>query len=289
MLPSFRDLRYVRRTVGDLASASRFAEDIFGLMPEDRTETEALFRSDSRFYSLCLSTELPPAIGVAVDAEDDLRAFADRFSEAGHYVSWIDGDAAVRRLVKRGIAIAAPDGVHLEIVWRHMESGWPYHGCRDTGLSGFSAVQLASTDIEADSAFWCDIAGFDVSDYAGEARFLTLGHQHHHIALYPSTKDGLLGAMWQVESVDHVMRNWHALLDRQVPVVHGPGRQPTSDAIFVTARTPDDFLMTYATQMGAPDDGGPRQFADEARSHCAWGSPSDQPEFKGLEFNGEAA
>lgn len=281
MLPSVRELRYIRRTVGDLAAASRFAEEVFGLMPEDRSDTEALFRSDSRFYSLCLSTELPPAIGVSVDAEADLRAFADRFSEAGHYVTWLEGDAAARRLVKRGIAIVAPDGVHLEIVWRHMESGSPYHGCRDTGLDGFSAVQLASTDIDADSAFWCDIAGFDISDYAGEARFLTLGGQHHHIALYPSQRNGLLGAVWQVESLDHVMRNWHVLLGRQVPIVHGPGRQPTSEAMFVTARTPDDFLMTYATAMGAPAAGGPRQFADAAGSHCAWGSPSDQPEFKG--------
>ena len=281
MPPQFRELRYVRRHVGDLEQACRFAEEVFGLKPEDQTETEAIFRSDTRFYSLCLSTDLPDAVAFRVDQDTMLDDFAEHCAGAGFETHDIIGDAAERRMIKRGIAVTAPNGTILEIVWRHLESGWPYHDSRDTGLTGFSAVQLGSTDVAADADFWQRAAGLNVADYAGDARYLTLGQSHHQIALYPSGHDGLLGAVWQVKSLDHVMRHWHFLRDHQVPVIHGPGRQPTSEAVFVTAQAPDNFLMTYATEMTAPPETGPRQFRAEPRSHCSWGSHSDRGEFRG--------
>lgn len=280
MSPKPRELRYIRRQVDDLGAACRFAEDTFGLMAEDRTETEAYFRADRRFYSLCLTTELPSAVGFSVPHENDLNTFRESFEAAGHSVSMLEGEDAARRGIKCGLAVVAPNGITLELIWRHLESGRPYHGSRDTGLCGFSAVQLAATDAQADAGFW-QAAGLAVSDYAGEATFLGLGDEHHQVAVYPSSRDGLLGAIWQVDHVDNVMRHWHTLLDRQVMIAHGPGRQPTSGAAFLTAATPDGFLMSYATRMDPPPAGGPRQFRDEAKSHCAWGSPSAIAEFKG--------
>lgn len=281
MALSLRELRYVRRNVADLDAEVRFAAELFGLMCEEKSDTEAMLRADSRFYSLCLSTELPPAIGFRVDTEADLEDYADALQAAGHDVTRIEGDAAERRIIKRGIAIMAPNGVQLEIVWRHMESGQPYHGPRHTGLNGFSAVQIVSSGMAADAEFWGSVPGLEVSDYAGDAQFLSLGGAHHQVALYPSQRDGLLGAVWQVESVDNVMRHWHFLRDRQVPIAHGPGRQPTSKAVFVSVQAPGNFLMSYATEMEAAPEQGPRQFRDEAKSHCEWGSPSELAEFGG--------
>jgi 2,3-dihydroxy-p-cumate/2,3-dihydroxybenzoate 3,4-dioxygenase len=279
-MPKLRELRYVRRNVGDLDAESHFAGDAFGLMAEDSSDTEALFRADGRFYSLCLSTQLQAAVGFSVAVQSDVAEFAQAFDAAGFKVDTLDGEDATRRGIKQGIAIAAPNGVQLEIVWRHLQSGQPYHGPRNTGLMGFTAVQMASTDPAADREFW-QLAGLDVSDFAGASTFLSLDSNHHQIALYQSDHNGLLGAVWQVETVDNVMRHWHVLLNRQVAIAHGPGRQPTSGARFVTAKAPDGFLMTYATEMDAPPKGGPRQFSDAASSHCSWGSPSDLAEFKG--------
>jgi 2,3-dihydroxy-p-cumate/2,3-dihydroxybenzoate 3,4-dioxygenase len=275
-----RELRYVRRRVDDLDSARHFAGEVFGLMAEDRNDTEALFRADRRFYSLCLSTQLPVAVGFGVAVESDIDEFRNVFETAGYGVETLDGENAHRRGIKRGIAIIAPNGVHLEIVWRHLESGQPYHGPRDTGLIGFSAVQLISRDPAADRRFW-QLAGLEATDFAGESSFLSLDGGHHQIAIYQSQDNGILGAVWEVATFDNVMRHWHTLLKRQVVIAHGPGRQPTSGARFVTARTPDGFLMSYATEMDLAPKGGPRQFSESPSSHCAWGSPSDQVEFKG--------
>lgn len=278
--PKIQELRYVRRRVADLDAACGFAVDAFGLMPQERTETEAMLRSDRRHYSLCLSTALDAAVGLSVPREADLDAFAERLGAAA---APIDGEDAERRRVKRGLSVAAPNGLRLELVWRHMECGWPYHGPRDTGLDDFASVQLASTRIGDDAAFWRDTLGLSVSDYAGEARFMALQGDgaHHRIALYPSQRDGLMGAAWRVGSVDYVMRHWHFLQKRQAPIIHGPGRQPTSGASFVTTQAPDGLLMSYATEMDAPPSAGPRQFADEPGSHCSWGSPTERAEFLG--------
>lgn len=279
-MPKLRELRYVRRQVKDLEMTGRFAADGFGLMPEDSDETQCWFRADERFYSLCLSTELPDAVGFNVDKESDLDHFAKVYETAGQKVQWLEGDAAARRGIKRGITVVAPNGVQLEIVWRHLQSGQPYHGPRNTGLNGFSAVQLASRIPSDDVAFWQN-AGMEVADFAGESAFLGLGDRHHQVAVYNSERNGLLGAIWQVASVDNVMRHWHTHLSRQVGIAHGPGRQPTSGARFVAIRAPDGFLMTYATEMDPPTANGPRQFRDAPSSHCAWGSPSDLVEFGG--------
>lgn len=280
-MPSFRELRYVRRPVGNLTEEGRFAGETFGLMAEDKSATEMMFRSDSRFYSLCLSSELPHAVGFSVNNASDLDAYAEHFRANGIPTRWIKGEDAERRIIKRGLSVAAPNGVHLEIVWRHMESGQPFHSSRHTGLSGFSAVQLASKNISEDAEFWRSIPGLSITDYVGEAVFLSLGDQHHHIAIYPSRHDGLLGAIWQVESMDDVMRHWHFMQDRQIPIAHGPGKQPTSKSTFVTVKTPEGFLMSYATEMGEIPQRGPRQFSNSSNSHCEWGSSTDLPEFKG--------
>ena len=282
-MPSpIRELRYVRHRVADLAQASHFASEIFGLMAEDKTDTEALFRSDRRFYSLCLSTELPDAVGFNVHKSSDLAPLAEAFEAAGFPVQHFNAGDAARRLVKDGFSVTAPHSVPVEVVWRHMESGWKYHGPRDTGLDGFTAVQMGATDPKADADFWA-IPGLAVTDYVGEARFVGLGDRHHLVAIYPSAKNGLIGATWQVSHYDYIMRHGHYLVNQQVPVVHGPGRQPTSDSVFVTTQMPDNFMMSYATKMAGPPEHGPRQFRDEAKSHCMWGSRSARSEFKGNE------
>lgn len=276
----FRDLRYIRVRVDDLDAGTRFARDSFGLQVADRNDDQTMFRSDMRNYALCLSRSAPDAVALTVAHLADLDALAARLGHAARMLG--PADCAARQ-VKAALAVTAPNGVVVEVVWRPLTSGWRYHGPRDAGITGLQAVAMACTNIAADQAFWTGL-GLGVTDWAGDAAFLALDSAHHRVALYPSTRDGLLGATWAVEGKDFVMQNWYHLQKSQVPVVAGPDRQPTSNAMFVTARSPFGLLMSYAAET---DDGphiaarGPRQFPDTAASHGAWGAPTTQPEFKG--------
>ena len=241
---TFRDLRYVRVAVDGLAAPAAFARDTLGLEPAGSDNGRAYFRSDARGYSVC-------------------------FTEVG------DEDA---------IATRAPNGLVVEFVWRPLTSGWRYHGPRDAGIVELSSVSLACRDIAADEAFWTGAVGLAVSDWAGDAAFLRLDDAHHRIVLYPSGTDGLLGIDFAVEGMNNVMQNFYFLQGLQLPIVHGPGRQPTSGKKFVTTRGPRGLLFSYSTEMdrGAGLDGRvPRQFPAAPSSHCAWGSPTTQPEFLG--------
>ncbi len=284
MPPFYRDLRYLRLRVSDLPAAASFATEIFGLQAGDRDDENARFRSDARNYALCYSVRDEAAVALTVARPEDLDAAETRL------VEWspdrLNAAECKSRQVKAGLTVKAPNGVSVELVWRPLTSGWRYHGPRDAGITDFQAVQLACTDIAANEDFWTRGIGLAVSDWIGNAAFLRLDEAHHRIALYPSDRNGILGATWAVENVNNVMQGWYFLQSRQVPIVHGPGRQAASGAVFVTAKGPGDIYYSYVadTETGVQIAArGPRQFSDTAWSHCAWGSPCFAPEFQGEE------
>jgi 2,3-dihydroxy-p-cumate/2,3-dihydroxybenzoate 3,4-dioxygenase len=285
MTVRYRDLRYLRVEVDDLDAATRFAADLFGLQPADRDEARAMFRSDARNYSICFSrAQDGEAVALTVGEAADLDRVAARLNDAGYSSRRLDAAQAATRQAKQVLAVTAPNGVAVEIVWRPLTSGWRYHGPRDTGIVALQAVSLATTDVAADEAFWTRGLGLTVTDWAGDTAYLALDEAHHRVALYPSQRNGILSVTFAVEDKNNVMTNWYFLQKAQVPIVAGPGRQPASNAMFVTTRGPRGLLMSYAAET---DTGphiiarGPRQFPDVASSHCGWGSPTEQPEFLG--------
>jgi 2,3-dihydroxy-p-cumate/2,3-dihydroxybenzoate 3,4-dioxygenase len=283
MTAFYRDLRYLRLPVSDLSAAAAFATEIFGLQASDRDDDNARFRSDARNYALCYTaTGGTAAVALTVARPEDLDAAEQRLAE------WspvrLDAEACKVRQIKSGLAVTAPNGVTVELVWRPLTSGWRYHGPRDAGITAFQAVQLACSDIHSNEDFWTRGVGLAVSDWIGDAVFLRLDEAHHRVALYPSDRDAVLGASWSVESINNVMQDWYFLQSRQVPIVHGPGRQAASGAVFVTAKGPGDIYYSYVAETEAGPQitaRGPRQFSDTADSHCAWGSPCLAPEFLG--------
>ena len=68
-------------------------------------------------------------------------------------------------------------------------------------------------------------------------------------------------------------------------IVFGPGRHPTSGAVFLYFEGPDGMVFEYSTGVRsiAPEqeaDYRPRQFPALPSSFCMWGSMPDIPEFK---------
>lgn len=283
-MPIFRDLRYVRVAAEDLPAISRFAIEIFGLQLGESDEDNLRLRSDARNYSLCFARGSRPAIGLMVGSAEELEALEARLGHAGYPARTLTPAEANLRQVKAGFIVTAPNDVDVEVVIRHLTSGWRFYGARDAGITGLESVSLRVRDVAANERFWVEGLGLRVADWVGDAVLLAFDECHHRVAIYPSGSDAILGATWSVQSKDNVMANWYFLQKVQAPVMAGPDRQPTSGAMFVTTRAPNGLLMSYAaeTEYGPQLEArGPRQFADAPQSHCAWGSQTEVPEFQG--------
>jgi 2,3-dihydroxy-p-cumate/2,3-dihydroxybenzoate 3,4-dioxygenase len=122
-----------------------------------------------------------------------------------------------------------------------------------------------------------------VSDRIGDAALLRIDEIHHTIALFPTDRAGIQHINHQVATGDDVMRSFHFLSERRVPMVFGPGRHPTSSARFLYFEGPDGMVFEYSS--------GVREIADELlyREHqlpfdpkgfCEWGAKPQIKEFR---------
>jgi 2,3-dihydroxy-p-cumate/2,3-dihydroxybenzoate 3,4-dioxygenase len=114
---------------------------------------------------------------------------------------------------------------------------------------------------------------------------LRIDEVHHKIALFPSAFPGVQHINHQVAGIDDVMRAFYLLQEKGVRILFGPGRHPTSGAVFLYFVGPDDMIYEYSTGVRlitAEDERTyrPRSFPAIPSSFCMWGSKPDIPEFR---------
>jgi len=275
-------LRYVRLKPDNLAQAADFAVRVLGLEPIDRTPDMATFRSDYRDYTLAFDMNDPggPAVGLEVRTSSDLDAAQDALKQLGLPTGRGSAGDCARRKVKDMIWFADFSGNRFELVVRPLNTGWRYFPSRDAGIRGLSDVLVRSTDIEKDLSVWTRVFGAQVRDWAGDAAYLGFDDAHHRIALFPASHPGILAVEYAVEDVNLLMRNHYVLRDLQVPVVHGPGRRPASDQLFLTFSGPADVLFSFVSEGAIIGPAHrPRQFPAGPEGLCGWGSECRVKEF----------
>jgi 2,3-dihydroxy-p-cumate/2,3-dihydroxybenzoate 3,4-dioxygenase len=98
--------------------------------------------------------------------------------------------------------------------------------------------------------------------------------------LFPAARPGILAIEYAVENVDLMMRNYYVLRDFQIAVVHGPGRRPASEQLFLTFAGPAGVLFGFVTEgaVMASAKRPPRQYPDGPAGLCGWGSECKIPE-----------
>lgn len=283
-------LRYVRLSVDNLAQAADFAQRVLGLEPIDRSDDLATFRSDFRDHTLAFASgaQALQCIGFEVRYSTDLNEAAERLSKLGVTARRGTADECALRKVKDMLWFADFTGNRIELVVRPLNSGWRYFASRDAGITGLSDVMLRSTDVEKDLAIWAAL-GAVVADWAGDAAYLRFDDAHHRIVLYPADKPGILAVEYAVESVNLLMRNFYVLQNLQVPVLHGPGRRPASEQLFLTFAGPGAVYYGFVAEgLSAPapldpqapvDKNRPRQFPAGPEGLCSWGSDCKIAEF----------
>jgi 2,3-dihydroxy-p-cumate/2,3-dihydroxybenzoate 3,4-dioxygenase len=279
-------LCYVRLGVADMKQTADFAARIVGLQPVDCPDEIAMFRSDDRDHTLVLYRSAVPQQGLAIElrSEEVLTAAVHKLRDAGYTVE--SGDAAVcqARRVKALEAFRIRNGVTIELVVRPLHSGWRYFPSRDAGITEFFGVAFASTDIAADIKLWTSVFDGQVTDYVGDAVYISIDDEHHRIAIHPSSSDRLLEIQFRLESMHELMQNSYFFQSAQIPIAHGPGRRPTSQQVFISFRGPDPVLFGFVAEgdkLPRDQDRLPRQFPHAPGSFCSWESLSREPEFCG--------
>jgi 2,3-dihydroxy-p-cumate/2,3-dihydroxybenzoate 3,4-dioxygenase len=277
-------LRYVRLGTRDLPAAVDFAERVLGLQLVDRTDQAAYFRSDMRDHTLVffLGEPTEKAVGFEIHSRAQFEATIAELSQHGIEAVVGSEQGCAARKVRALASFRDPGGNTIELVLRPLHSGWRYFPARDAGIVGLTGVALRSRDVPACEALWTTLFNGRVSDWVGEAAFLRFDQAHHRLAYHPSAGRGILAIEFGVENVDLLMQNNYFLQSAQVKIVHGPGRRPTSNQMFLTFAGPDETLFSFVTEGDDIADEAihrPRQFPRTRSSFCAWGSESDVPEF----------
>ena len=276
---------YVRLGTRDIEGAMRFATDVLGLEIAEVSKGAVYFKSDEREHTLCYCEGDPhdQAVAFEVGSRAALSAAASELERLGHPVHAGTPSEAEARKVREFIAFNDPTGNRIELVWRPAYSGARYHGTRDAGITGFSHIGLCTTDAARDEAFWTQVCNARVSDRVGDAPLLRINEVHHSIAMFPTDRAGIQHINHQVDSADDVMRSFRFLKERQVRIVFGPGRHPSSSARFLYFEGPDGMVFEYSSGVKMIADEllyRERQLTFDPAGFCEWGAKPDIPEFR---------
>lgn len=284
-MQSLDDIRYVRLGSSDLDASVRFATEILGLELVRRDTKRAYLRAgDGQDHHVTYTRGDIRQEALAFEARD-LDAIAGALEKAGHRLRAGTPSECDERHVKAMVSLVDPTGNPLEIV-QGLSSSAIVKYTRDAGITAFSHVGLRTTDAPRDERFWTGTLGARVSDWIGDAALLRIDDVHHKIALFPAARPGIQHVNCQVSSFEDIMRSLYFLKDRNVKIVFGPGRHPTSGAMFLYFQGPDDIVYEYSSGVRRiTDEAGhePRKFPFASSSFCMWGSKPDIPEFRTAE------
>ena len=273
---------YLRLGSPKVEESARFATDVLGLQRVGAVEGDVALRGDHLYHRICL-TEGPPeqqSIGLELADEAHIEPARAVLQAAGFPVRDADANECKRRYVRQALITQDGSGNVIDLVARPAHSGRRYFPSRDAGITGLQGIGLRSTDLAKDLLFWTKLLDARISDRVGEITYLRIDERHHRIALYPSGRKGVMEIALDVESFDCIMQSNYFLRERQLKILHGPGRETASGQVFIRFQGPEDCLFSYVHGMREPRSGErPRQFSSKAESLCAWGSEcADVPE-----------
>jgi len=101
--------------------------------------------------------------------------------------------------------------------------------------------------------------------------------------MFPADHGGIQHINHQVESADDVMRSLRFLKERQIRIVFGPGRHPSSSGKFLYFEGPDGMVFEYSSGVKMIADEllyRERQLSFDPAGFCEWGAKPDVPEFR---------
>lgn len=282
-----KELRYVRLGSRNVAQAAEYAQKVLGLEFVRQEGDSIYLRGDGRDHTLVYFAGDPADHATGWEVVDAAALDAAGAALESRQIRIERGTRleCEKRYVDDFLAFHDPSGNRHEIVIGGQAGEKPFAPSRASGVWSFSHLGLRTTDAARDEKFWTEVLGARVSDRIGAAPLLRIDEVHHRVALFPSQHPGVQHVNHQVRGVDDVMRSYYFLREKGVKIVFGPGRHPTSGAVFLYFEGPDGMVYEYSSgvRLIQPEEETtyqPRQFPFAPESFCMWGSKPDIAEFR---------
>ena len=275
------DIAYVRSSTPDLEESVRFAVDVVGFEVVAEEPEAVLLRCDERHHCLAF-VDGPAGVLASGFTVRDMDALADAEAQLESYGLAVARGSASESAQRRAAAFVAfddPAGNHVELVVDQAVLGRPVAFGRDAGITEFGHLCLDAESPAEAAEFWTRVFSARVSDRIGQAAYLLrIDPVHHKLAIFAGDEPGLCHINLQVDSLDRLMQNWRFLEREGVEIQSGPGRHPTSGAIFVYFSGPQSMTYEYSFGVRRIEEDGtwrPRNFPlEEQGSIDMWLGPT---------------
>lgn len=253
-----KSLGYLVVETTDLPKWRSFARDVLGAAETGPVgDDELLVKIDERPYRLMtLAGDVDRAVcfGWQVVDESALAAVEEKLKNAGIDVTRAEADLCRQRRVRALISFVDPGGARTEVfagpILDHVPFASPF-GAGDfvTGDLGLGHVVIVTPELDATSAFYQDVLGFEVSDHMvlGGSRvvFLHCNGRHHSLALADGAESHLAHFMFEVANIDDVGYALDRFVDHGYRIKQGLGRHSNDRMLSFYAATPGPFDIEY--------------------------------------------
>jgi len=292
-MTTIHDIMQVGVGMPDRERFEHFARDMLGFPVASSPDGKiAYVRPDQYQHRIAAWTTPQPVlryVGFDVVVAPQLAEWKSKLTAGG--IDWRGSTAEEcgERHVAEFIEFAYPDGHHLALSYGFEFGKGPVRYSRDLSVLRLGHLLLTVKDTQRSHDFYTGVLGFRLSDWVlidDNIRlcFLRCNERHHAMAFapcMPGKSPRLQHVMFEVESLDDVMRSYHHLRIHKAPIGMGPGRHINCQTVHVYVQTPGGFAVelgwghrrlddaTYAPviyPIGSPID--------------IWGGDIQSPEFE---------
>jgi len=289
------ELGYVLIGTPDLEKWRRYGTQVLGMAEKSGPDNALYLKMDTRDFRLAVidtGKDEFVAAGWQVADQGELEHWRGKIEGAGVAVTEGASDEKALRKVNNFVWFTDPAGRRHEVFWGPISAYEPF--VSPVGVSGFVTgdmglghVVLATRNIEAALAFWCDVMGFGVSDQINfnmgpgvppiRIYFLHCGNgRQHSLAIAEmEAPTGVQHMMVEVKSVDDVGYGLDRVLDSGTPLALSIGRHINDNMLSFYMVTPGGFMLEYGYGGTVQDWTGHKVFQATKGSH--WGHRPQMP------------
>ena len=240
-----REIMQLGVGVPDREKFESFARDMLGFpvlrSPDGRI---SYVRADQYQHRIAAITAPEPVlryVSFDVGGSEQLAGWASKLTAAGIALSHGTPAQCAERGVSDFIEFKDPDGHGLALAHGFEIDQAPVRYTRDLNVLRLGHVLLTVKDTQRSHDFYTGILGFRLSDWVYiddniRLCFLRCNERHHSLAFapcIPGKTPRLQHAMFEVESLDDVMRSYVFLRADKAPIGMGPGRSPNCQTVHV--------------------------------------------------------